>query len=55
MCDWLKKLFCGGKCKCHEEKKGCCEGHDCCSKSDETKAAKEVKPNTDSSVPEAKK
>jgi hypothetical protein len=54
MCNWFKKLFCGGKCKCHEEKKGCCEGHGCCSKSDETEATTEVKPSTDSSTPEVK-
>jgi hypothetical protein len=53
MSNWLKKLFCGGKCKCH------CEGKDgekkeCCKNTPKVDATAEVKPNTDSSTPEVK-
>lgn len=42
MCNWLKNLFCGGKCHCHcEGKEG--EMKDCCNNKPSENASNEVK------------
>lgn len=54
MCNWFMKLFCGGKCHCHDEKGECCGKGACCENTPKAGASAEVKPTSDSSAPEVK-
>jgi len=57
MGNWFKKLFVGGDCHCHGDKKECCHGEkgDCCSNTPKVVTPVEEKPVSESSTtPEVK-